>query len=108
STKSEHPPEVDHLQKQLAETQKLAERHKHRAVELEEREAARVVAEQALKKEVERLGEQIKQREQRELQLSAVVKPALLRIAELTSDLEQTRIKLAHVEAELSDLKKKL
>jgi len=105
SVKSELPPEVEALKSQLQEMQRQADRHKARAVELEERDAARMVSEQAQRKEVERLGEQIKQREQRENQLTQALKPSLVRIAELTQELEATRIKLAQAEADLSDLK---
>lgn len=105
SAKSEVPPAVEALRKELAETLRQVERHKNRAVELEEREAARVNREQALRKETERLAEQLKQREQRELQVTQAIKPALARIAELTQELEMLRIKLAHTEAKLSELK---
>jgi pSer/pThr/pTyr-binding forkhead associated (FHA) protein len=105
SVKSELPPEVEALKTQLQEVQRQADRHKARAVELEERDSARMVSEQTLRKEVERLGEQIKQREQRENQLTQALKPSLLRIAELTQELEATRIQLAQAEANLSDLK---
>lgn len=107
ATKSDVSPDVEALRQQLADAQKQSERHKSRAVELEEREAVRVAAEQTLRKDVERLTEQVKQREQREAQLTQAVKPALMRIAELTQELEQHRFKLAQAEAELGDLKKR-
>lgn len=105
SVKSELPPEVEALKTQHQEVQRQSDRHKARAVELEERDAARMVSEQALRKEVERLGEQIKQRELRENQLTQALKPSLVRIAELTQELEATRIKLAQAEADLADAK---
>lgn len=107
ATKSETSPDVEALRQQLAEQQRQSERHKSRAIELEEREATRLGAEQALRKDLERLGEQLKQREAREAQLSQAVKPALMRIAELSQELEQYRFKLAQTEAELGDLKKR-
>ncbi len=105
--KSDAPPDVEALRQQLVDVQKQAERNKSRAVELEERETARLAAEQALRKDVERLGEQLKQREAREQQLSAALKPAVLRIAELQQELEAMRIRHAKAEAELADLKKR-
>ena len=54
----------------------------------------------------DRLAEQVKKREQREVELSAALKPALLRIAELSRELEQTRIQLAKAEIELGDLRR--
>lgn len=108
SSKSEQPPELEALKPQLVEAQRQAERHKARAIELEERDSARMLSEQALKKEVERLLEQVKQREQRENHLTLALKPSLMRIAELTQELEQMRIKLAQTEADLSDLKAEL
>lgn len=107
ATKSEVSPDVEALRQQLADAQKQSERHKSRAVELEEREAVRVAAELTLRKDAERLAEQVKQREQREAQLTQAVKPALMRIVELTQELEQHRFKLAQAEAELGDLKKR-
>lgn len=107
SSKSEVAPDVEALRQQLGEHQRQSERHKSRAIELEEREAVRVAAELTLRKELERLTEQVKQREQREAQLTQAVKPALMRIAELTKELEQNRFKLAQAEAELGDLKKR-
>ena len=100
-------PDVEALRQQLTEAQKLAERNKSRAIELEERDAARLVAEQALRKDVERIAEQLKQREAREAQLAGALKPALLRIAELQQELEATRVKAARAEADLADLKKR-
>lgn len=108
SAKSETPSDVEALRQQLSEASRQVERHKIRAAELEEREAGRMASELSLRKEIERLTEQVKQREQREAQLSQAVKPALVRIAELTQELEQTRIKLAKSEAELSDLRAEL
>ena len=105
--KSEAPPDVEALQKQLSESQKQSERHKSRAMELEDRDAARLLAEQGLRKDVERMAEQLKQREAREAQLAAALKPALMRIAELQQELEQSRVKLAKSEAELADAKKR-
>ena len=105
SVKNDAPVESDPLTPQLQEAQRQAERHKARAVELEERDAERMVTEQALKKEVERLGEQIKQREQREQQLTQALKPSLVRIAELTKELEAMHLKLAQAEADLADAK---
>ncbi len=107
ATKSDAPPDVEALRQQLADAQKQSDRNKSRALELEEREAARLQAEQALRKDVERMAEQLKQREAREAQLSAALKPALMRIAELQQELEQTRVKLAKAEAELADAKKR-
>ena len=43
----------------------------------------------------------LKKRDQRELELQAVVKPAIMRIAELTRELEATRLELAHAHADL-------
>jgi pSer/pThr/pTyr-binding forkhead associated (FHA) protein len=107
STKDETPSDLQAVQQQLAEAQRQSERHKSRALELEEREAPRVQSELSLRKDVERLGEQIKQREQRETQLTQALKPALMRIAELTQDMENLRIKLAQTEADLSDQKRR-
>lgn len=107
SAKSEAPPDVEALRQQLSESQKQSERNKNRAVELEEREAARLLAEQTLRKDVERMADQLKQREAREVQLAAALKPALMRIAELQQELEQTRIKLAKAEVDLADAKKR-
>ncbi|HNN91081.1 MAG TPA: FHA domain-containing protein [Pseudomonadota bacterium] len=107
ATKSDAPPDVDALRQQLADSQKQSERNKSRALELEERETARLQAEQALRKDVERMADQLKQREAREAQLAAALKPALMRIAELQQELEHTRVKLAKVEAELADTKKR-
>jgi pSer/pThr/pTyr-binding forkhead associated (FHA) protein len=105
SVKNDEPVESDALKPQLVEAQRQAERHKARAVELEERDAARMVNELAQKKEVERLAEQIKQREQREIQLTQALKPSLVRISELSQELETMRIKLAQAEADLADAK---
>jgi pSer/pThr/pTyr-binding forkhead associated (FHA) protein len=106
SQKSETPPEVAQLQQQLADALRQSERNKNRAIELEDREAARVVAELGLRKELERATEQLKGRDQREAQLTQAVKPALMRIGELTLEMEQLRIKLATAEHDLADLKR--
>lgn len=106
SSRSHPQPESEGLRQQLSDALRQSERHKSRAVELEQRDAARMLSEQTLRKEVEQLKEQIQQRETREAQLTQAVKPALLRIAELTAALEQTNLKLAKTEAELGDLKR--
>lgn len=107
SSKSDISVDAEALQKQLAETQKLAERHKNHAIELEQRDLTRAASEQALRKETERLQEQVKQREAREQQLSAALKPAILRIAELSREVEQLRLRLATAEADLADAKQR-
>lgn len=92
---------------QRDEATRAAERLKARVAELEERELNRAVTEQASKKELERLTEQLKRRDQREHELTAAVKPALLRIAELSKELEKTQFQLAKVEADLAAQKKR-
>jgi pSer/pThr/pTyr-binding forkhead associated (FHA) protein len=99
-------PRTEELTRQLGEAQKLVEKQKTRIAELEEKDATRVSTEGPLRKEVERLTELLKRRDQRELELQAAVKPAILRIAELTRELEATRLELAHAQADLDDLKR--
>lgn len=106
STRSDTAGEVEALQKQLAELNKTSERQQQRIAVLEDRDANHNATEATLKKEADRLAEQIKKREQREVELSAALKPALLRIAELSRELEQTRIQLAKAEIELGDLRR--
>ncbi|MFO0578127.1 MAG: FHA domain-containing protein [Polyangia bacterium] len=106
SSKSDLSPQLEAAQKQLAEAQKQLERQKARIAELEERDHGRINGEGALKKEVERLQELIKRREQREVELNQVVKPALMRIGELQQELERQRIQLAKTEAELQDARR--
>jgi pSer/pThr/pTyr-binding forkhead associated (FHA) protein len=103
---SKTDPRAEELTRQLGEAQKLLDKQKARIVELEEKDATRVSAEGPLRKEVERLTEVLKKRDQRELELQAAVKPAILRIAELTRELEATRLDLAHAQADLDDLKR--
>jgi len=103
---SKTDPRTEELIRQLGEAQKLAEKQKARIVELEEKDATRVSTEGPLRKDVERLTELLKKRDQRELELQAAVKPAILRIAELTRELEATRLELAHAQADLDDLKR--
>ena len=106
SVRSDAAGEVEAVQKQLSELQKASERQLQRIAVLEERDAGHSVTEVTLKKEADRLAEQVKKREQREVELSAALKPALLRIAELSRELEQTRIQLAKAEIELGDLRR--
>lgn len=106
SSKSDLSPQLEAAQKQLAEAHKLIDRQKARIAELEERDHGRINGEGALKKEVERLQELIKRREQREMELNQVVKPALMRIGELQQELERQRIQLAKTEAELQDARR--
>lgn len=94
-------PALARLQQQLAEAQRQAELDRARAVELEEKQGQHSEREQALKKEIERLGETVQKREQRMADLEKAVKPALLRVAELQKELEQTRLKLAQAQADL-------
>lgn len=101
-------PRTDELNAKLTEATKQLEKHKARIAELEEKEAARIASEGPLRKEIERLTEILKKRDQRELELQAAVKPALIRIAELTRELETTRLELAHSQADLEDIKKAL
>lgn len=101
-------PRTDELTAKLSEAQKQVEKHKARIAELEEKDAARVASEGPLRKEIDRLADILKKRDQRELELQAAVKPALIRIAELTRELENTRIELAHSQADLEDIKKAL
>ena len=98
--------ELEALRKQLFDEKKLTEKQKLRIAELEERDSTRVAGEQQLKKEIDRLTEQLKKRDQRESELTQAVKPALMRIAELTRELEHTRLQLATTEADLTDLKR--
>lgn len=104
STKSDA--RTDELTRQLGESQKLIDKQKARIAELEEKDAGRSSTEGPLRKELERLTEILKKRDQRELELQAAVKPAILRIAELTRELEATRHELAHAQADLDDLKR--
>ncbi len=101
-------PRSDELNAKLIEAQKQLEKQKARIAELEEKDSAKISAEGGLRKEIERLTEILKKRDQRELELQAAVKPALIRIAELTRELETTRIELAHSQADLEDIKKAL
>lgn len=106
SQRSDSTSELESVQKQLSELQKTSERQLQRIAVLEERDASHAATEATLKKEADRLTEQIKKREAREVELSAALKPALLRIAELSRELEQTRIQLAKAEIELGDLRR--
>lgn len=106
SQRSDSAGELETVQKQLGELQKVSERQLQRIALLEERDHTHAATEATLKKEADRLAEQIKKREQREVELSAALKPALLRIAELSRELEQTRIQLAKAEIELGDLRR--
>ena len=106
SQRSDSAGAMDGVQKQLGELQKASERQQQRIAVLEERDSTHAATEAGLKKEAERLTDQIKKREQREVELSAALKPALLRIAELSRELEQTRIQLAKAEIELGDLRR--
>lgn len=94
------------LARQLAEATKQNDKHKARIAELEASEAGRISSEGPLRKEIERLTDMLKKRDQRELELQAAVKPAIMRIAELTRELEATRLELAHAHADLDDLKR--
>jgi len=98
--------ELAAVQKQLAEAQKASERQLLRIAVLEERDGSQGATEATFRKEVERLTDQIKKREQREVELAAALKPALLRIAEISRELENTRIQLAKAEIELGDLRR--
>ena len=106
SQRSDSAGELETVQKQLGELQKVSERQLQRIALLEERDHTHAATEATLKKEADRLAEQIKKREQREVELSAALKPALLRIAELSRELEQTRIQLAKAEIELGELRR--
>lgn len=106
SSKSDLSPQLETVQVRLAEAQRLLEKQKVRLAELEERDSNRIGGESALKKEIERLQEQVKRREQREAELTQVVKPALQRIAEVQQELERTRIQLAKTEADLQDARR--
>ena len=99
-------PRTDELQHKLTEASKQLDKHKARIAELEQKDATRLSAEGPLRKEVERLTDILKKRDQRELELQAALKPALVRIAELTRELEATRLELAHAHADLEDLKR--
>ena len=96
----------EELARQLAEATKQLDKHKARIAELEASEAGRISSEGPLRKEIERLTDMLKKRDQRELELQAAVKPAIMRIAELTRELEATRLELAHAHADLDDLKR--
>jgi pSer/pThr/pTyr-binding forkhead associated (FHA) protein len=106
SRRSDSAGEAEGLRKQLGELQKASERQVLRISVLEERDSVHLATELGLKKEAERLAEQLKKRDQRELELTAALKPALLRIAEISRELEQTRIQLAKAEIELGDLRR--
>ena len=106
SSKSDLSPQLETVQVRLAEAQRLIEKQKARLAELEERDSNRIGGESALKKEIERLQEQVKRRELREAELTQVVKPALQRIAEVQQELERTRIQLAKTEADLQDARR--
>ena len=106
SRRSDSAGEAEALQKQLADLQKASERQLQRIDVLEERDSSHAATEATLKKEVDRLTEQLKKRDQRETELTAALKPALLRIAEISRELEQTRIQLAKAEIELGDLRR--
>lgn len=106
SSKSDLSPQLETVQVRLAEAQRLIEKQKARIAELEERDGTRIGGESALKKEIERLQDQIKRREQREAELTQVVKPALQRISEVQQELERTRIQLAKTEADLQDARR--
>lgn len=99
-------PRTDELQHKLTEASKQLDKHKARIAELEQKDATRLSSEGPLRKEVERLTDILKKRDQRELELQAALKPALVRIAELTRELEATRLELAHAHADLEDLKR--
>lgn len=99
-------PRTDELQHKLTEASKQLDKHKARIAELEQKDATRLSTEGPLRKEVERLTDILKKRDQRELELQAALKPALVRIAELTRELEATRLELAHAHADLEDLKR--
>lgn len=101
-------PRSEELAQKLAEANKQLDKHKARIAELEQKDATRVSAEAPLRKEVERLTDILKKRDQRELELQAALKPALIRIAELTRELEATRLELAHAHADLDDLQRGL
>ncbi len=89
------------------EAQRQIERLRERAVELEQQQGQWALREQALKKEVERLGEMAQKLQQREADLQKAMKPALMRIAQLQDELEKARIKLAQTEGDLADLRKR-
>lgn len=95
--------DVEALQKQVAELSQKSERQTRRVSELEARDAERAT----LQREIDRLNELSKKRDQREAELTQAVRPALVRIAELTQELEQTRLHLAHAEADLNDLRRR-
>ena len=99
-------PRTDELQHKLTEASKQLDKHKARIAELEQKDATRLSTEGPLRKEVERLTDILKKRDQRELELQAALKPALFRIADLTRELEATRLELAHAHADLEDLKR--
>lgn len=98
-------PRSEQTELRLSELQKQFEKQRARIVELEEKDAGRMAGEGQLRKEIERLTEILKKRDQREVELQAAIKPALIRIAELTKELESTRIRLAQSQADLADLK---
>lgn len=101
-------PRSEELEAKFTEAQKQLEKQRARLVELEGKDATRLAGEAALRKEIDRLTDILKKRDQREVELQAAVKPALIRIAELTRELEATRIQLAHSQADLDDLKQAL
>lgn len=70
-------------------------RERRRVRELEEREGALALREVDLRKEIDRLQERCRRHEAREADLTNAVKPALLRVAELTREVERLRIELA-------------
>lgn len=71
------------------------QREKKRLREVEEREGQLALREVDLKKEIERLQERCRKHEARENDLTNAVKPALLRVATLTREVETLRIELA-------------
>jgi pSer/pThr/pTyr-binding forkhead associated (FHA) protein len=92
------------LQEKLQDAQKAADRQRARVLELEEQKAQIGLEAQKLKKEVERLQDVNQKHEKRTAELEKVVKPALVKVAQLTEEVDRLRLQLAQAQA---DLKKK-
>lgn len=91
------------LQKQLREARAGVDSLRTRISEMEQRDAQALVQ----RKEIERLTEQLKQREAREAALSESLQPAMARITELSAEADALRKKLAFAETELAELRRR-
>lgn len=91
------------LGRQLREARSTIDQLKAQMAAMAERDAHAL----AMKKEIDRLTEQVRLRELREATLTESVRPAMTRIADLSGEVERQRIQIAALEVELAEARKR-